>query len=88
MIVCLHSSGLNAYKAGVIHTKAAKEAGMIAHAGLISDLTKPLEDARRFYNAYKKLNYTNNTRTSIFCMKTYAEINRKKRLEELLRYIA
>lgn len=88
MIVCLNLSGFNVYEAGVIHTKAAKEAGMRAHAGLISDLTRPLEDARRFYNAYKKLNYTNDTRASIFCMKTYVEINREKRLQELLRYIA
>ncbi|MDF7639981.1 LysM domain-containing protein [Lactobacillus sp. ESL0791] len=88
MIICLHLSGVKTYEVAEKHTKAAKKAGMSAHAGLITDLTNPLDDARCFYRTYKKLGYSSAAKVVIFCMHSNTVNKREEKLQELLRYIA
>lgn len=63
--VCLDISGYNYYKFASMHTKLAREAGMVTHAFMLTDLTDPTGDVTSFTQRFTTLQFPTEAKITI-----------------------
>lgn len=86
--VCLHLSGYSYYKFATIHTQLARQAGMVTHAFMVTDLKNPVDDVVAFTQRYNALAYDSGTKVTIWVTSNKYVQDREERIAKMINLLS
>lgn len=86
--VCLHLSGYNYYKFATLHTDLARQAGIVTHAYMHTDLYEPLEDVMSFTKRFSALGFTSDSKITVLVNADKYVTDREIKICEIMRILS
>lgn len=86
--VCLHLSGYSYYKFATIHTQLARQAGMVTHAFMVTDLKNPVDDVIAFTQRYDALAYDSSTKVTLWITSNQYVKDREERIAKMINLLS